>query len=64
MAGMHDDDEKRFPRTTLWQFLEGTLRPTIRFVLLGPLALIGSFFGGETERRKTPDGEKRPPDGP
>ncbi len=28
---MHDDDEKRFPRITLWQFLSGIIMTPLRF---------------------------------
>ena len=34
---MHDDDEERFPRITLWQFLKGAV--------VVPLAFLESIFG-------------------
>ncbi|MBM6583991.1 hypothetical protein ILT44_27710 [Microvirga sp. BT689] len=30
---MHEDDEERFPRITLWQFLAGILKTMIRFAM-------------------------------
>ncbi len=35
---MHDDDEARFPRISLWQFLAG--------VLLTPVRFYDRWFGG------------------
>jgi hypothetical protein len=55
---MHDDDEERFPRITLWQFLKATL--------LIPLAVLEFVFGyGAIAAFALEDrSRKKPPAGP
>jgi hypothetical protein len=50
---MHDDDEERFPRITLLQFLGGVFEPIVKVWLWGPQALIEPDV-------QTPDKKQQP----
>ncbi len=53
---MHDDDEKRFPRITLWQFAKGAILTPIAFLewVFG-YGLIADSASWRKERKKQPD---------
>ena len=58
---MHDDDEERFPRISLWQFLKGAiLKPLALFEFLFGYGLIDALISERKARRKQPD--SGPPD--
>jgi hypothetical protein len=59
---MHDDDERRFPRITLWQLLTGALRVSLTFadkVFNG--TWVADLASREAERKPNSDQKKRTP---
>jgi hypothetical protein len=46
---MHDDDEERFPRISLWELLGGIAKGVARFaywlILIGVLAFVLAQYG-------------------
>ena len=52
---MHDDDEDRFPRITLWQFLKGAfVFPLAVLEFVFGYGAIASFAEWRKERKKQP----------
>jgi hypothetical protein len=58
---MHEDDETRFPRITLWQFLIGILKTVVWFEMW-PLYRWGDLQSSHDKKRADDSGKAQPSD--
>ena len=56
---MHDDDEERFPRISLGEFIRGMFGPILEFCLYGPAAFFMSDKGDDREGKERHPGAAR-----